>query len=210
MGRDWSYDREGDHEAAGKERWLITYADLVTLLMVFFVVLYALAPKGVNENFEKLKASLSTSLKKTTNPKVGEKDAYTATGVKENKKLQATADSVVESIVTNDPKGNREYVVEDHVAADVTEFVKVFAADAARQAYAPANPASVISPVNARAQILAVMASARMLVFTPKSTEAMTGKASSQGKPAAMKPKFHRKYVPSNSGSAVTTPARTS
>jgi phosphatidylserine/phosphatidylglycerophosphate/cardiolipin synthase-like enzyme len=60
-----------------------------------------------------------------------------------------------------DPKGNREYVVEDHVAADVTEFVKVFAADAARQAYTPANPSSVISPVNARTQILDVMASAK-------------------------------------------------
>jgi chemotaxis protein MotB len=112
MGRDWSYDREGDHEGGGKERWLITYADLVTLLMVFFVVMYALAPKGVNENFEKLKASLSTSLKKTNNPKVGEKNAYTAIGTKEDKKLRATASSVVESIVTNDPKGNRDVKVE--------------------------------------------------------------------------------------------------
>lgn len=111
MARDWSYDREGDHEGGGKERWLVTYADLITLLMVFFLVMYALAPKGVNENFEKLKSSLSTSLKKTTNPKIGEKDAYTAVGVKEDKKLKATSDEVVESIVTNDPKGNSDVKV---------------------------------------------------------------------------------------------------
>lgn len=112
MARDWSYDREGDHEGGGKERWLITYADLMTLMMVFFVVMYALAPKGVNENFEKLKASLSTSLKKTTNPKVGEQNAYTAVGTKEDKKLKATAETVVDTIVTHDPKGNKDVKVE--------------------------------------------------------------------------------------------------
>src|SRR5919204_706531 len=32
---------DGGHENA--ERWLLTYADLITLLMVFFVVLYAMS-----------------------------------------------------------------------------------------------------------------------------------------------------------------------
>jgi chemotaxis protein MotB len=112
MGRDWSYDREGDHEGGGKERWLVTYADLITLMMVFFLVMYALAPKGVNENFEKLKASLSTSLKKTTNPKIGEKDAYVSVGTKQDKELRATQEQVVDTIVTQDPKGNRDVKVE--------------------------------------------------------------------------------------------------
>ncbi|WP_286725071.1 flagellar motor protein MotB, partial [Pelotomaculum sp. PtaB.Bin117] len=28
---------------AGMERWLLTYSDLITLLMIFFVVMYALS-----------------------------------------------------------------------------------------------------------------------------------------------------------------------
>ncbi|MDB5098278.1 MAG: hypothetical protein JWM80_2699 [Cyanobacteria bacterium RYN_339] len=60
-----------------------------------------------------------------------------------------------------DPKGNREYVVEDRAPADVAEFVRVFQADQARVAYTPTNPDSVISPVNSRAQILGVIASAK-------------------------------------------------
>jgi phosphatidylserine/phosphatidylglycerophosphate/cardiolipin synthase-like enzyme len=64
-----------------------------------------------------------------------------------------------------DPKGNREYVVEDHAPADVAEFVRVFQADQARQAYQPSNPESVISPVNARAQILGVIAAAKKEVL---------------------------------------------
>ncbi len=33
----------GGHDGAGSMRWLLTYADLITLLMVFFVVLYSIS-----------------------------------------------------------------------------------------------------------------------------------------------------------------------
>ena len=33
----------GSHEAAGIMRWLLTYADLITLLMAFFIVMYAIS-----------------------------------------------------------------------------------------------------------------------------------------------------------------------
>ena len=33
----------GGHEGAGMMRWLLTYADMITLLLVFFIVLYALS-----------------------------------------------------------------------------------------------------------------------------------------------------------------------
>jgi chemotaxis protein MotB len=35
-------ERSG-HGTTGSERWLLTYADMITLLMVFFIVLYAMA-----------------------------------------------------------------------------------------------------------------------------------------------------------------------
>jgi len=45
-------------KAVSHERWLLTYADLITLLMIFFVVMYALASVDVKK-FQ----SLSTSLR---------------------------------------------------------------------------------------------------------------------------------------------------
>jgi chemotaxis protein MotB len=46
------------------ERWLITYADLITLLLVFFIVLYATGASQTK--FSKLAKALSTSLKQPT------------------------------------------------------------------------------------------------------------------------------------------------
>ena len=45
---------------ASSERWLLTYADLITLLLVFFVVLYALSQVD-KAKYQALKASLSRS-----------------------------------------------------------------------------------------------------------------------------------------------------
>jgi chemotaxis protein MotB len=46
---------EGGHENA--ERWLLTYADLITLLMVFFVVLYSMSSADATK-FQKISAAL--------------------------------------------------------------------------------------------------------------------------------------------------------
>lgn len=41
---EWNVAKRHEEEkAANHERWLLTYADLITLLMIFFVVLYALS-----------------------------------------------------------------------------------------------------------------------------------------------------------------------
>jgi chemotaxis protein MotB len=52
----------GGHDAAGMMRWLLTYADLITLLMVFFVVMYAMSKADVAK-FNALKTSLSVALR---------------------------------------------------------------------------------------------------------------------------------------------------
>lgn len=53
--------RNGGHDSAGGMRWLLTYADLITLLMVFFVVLYAMSSVE-QKKFEALKGSLQAAL----------------------------------------------------------------------------------------------------------------------------------------------------
>ena len=50
-----------DEEHENHERWLITYADMITLLMVLFIVLYAIGQTDLAK-FEALKESLSDSL----------------------------------------------------------------------------------------------------------------------------------------------------
>lgn len=47
----------GEPEKENHERWLITYADLITLLMVFFVVLYSMA-RSDSSKFQRVSASL--------------------------------------------------------------------------------------------------------------------------------------------------------
>src|SRR3954454_17919587 len=54
----------GDHEEHADERWLLTYADLITLLMALFMVLFSMSV--VNKS--KL-ASLQQSLKEGLKPK---------------------------------------------------------------------------------------------------------------------------------------------
>lgn len=48
--------RKGNHE-----RWLITYADMITLLMIFFIVMYTLSQVDV-EKFKSLSASLAQAM----------------------------------------------------------------------------------------------------------------------------------------------------
>jgi chemotaxis protein MotB len=52
--------RKGGHaeHPENHERWLITYADLITLLMVFFIVLYSMATAD-SDKFKKVSAALT-------------------------------------------------------------------------------------------------------------------------------------------------------
>jgi chemotaxis protein MotB len=47
---------------SSNERWLLTYSDLITLLMVFFVVMFAMSSAD-QKKFNALKSSLQTALK---------------------------------------------------------------------------------------------------------------------------------------------------
>src|SRR5438093_8651553 len=82
----------GDQEEHADERWLLTYADLITLLMALFMVLFSMSV--VNKS--KL-ASLQQSLKEGFKPKIlpgGEAIKHTA------------ADSHVQEFATASPAGH--------------------------------------------------------------------------------------------------------
>lgn len=53
--------KHAEHE--NHERWLITYADLITLLLIFFVIMYAMS-KIDNEKYQVLASALSFEFKK--------------------------------------------------------------------------------------------------------------------------------------------------
>ncbi|AET70320.1 flagellar motor protein [Desulfosporosinus orientis DSM 765] len=64
-----SRKREHEAEKENSERWLLTYSDLITLLMIFFVVLYSMS-KVDAEKFKAVAASLNKALSGGTPAKI--------------------------------------------------------------------------------------------------------------------------------------------
>lgn len=56
-----SRKKEPEAEKENSERWLLTYSDLITLLMIFFVVLYSISKVDANK-FQAIAESLSKAL----------------------------------------------------------------------------------------------------------------------------------------------------
>jgi flagellar motor protein MotB len=52
--------RREHHEEHPDERWLLTYSDMITLLMALFIVLWAISSVNVSK-FEELSASLKSA-----------------------------------------------------------------------------------------------------------------------------------------------------
>jgi chemotaxis protein MotB len=57
------------HGGGSSERWLITYSDLITLLMVFFIVMYSIS-EADKDKYLVLKSSLQRALNGDSSPKV--------------------------------------------------------------------------------------------------------------------------------------------
>ena len=53
--------RKAEVKKENNERWLLTYSDLITLLMVFFVVMFAIS-KADSRKFAKFSASMQRAL----------------------------------------------------------------------------------------------------------------------------------------------------
>lgn len=53
--------KSDEGHGAGQERWLVTYSDLITLLMIFFIVMYSMSQVDANK-FRAIADSLSVAL----------------------------------------------------------------------------------------------------------------------------------------------------
>src|ERR1700743_2681974 len=67
----------GDEEHGGGERWLVTYADMLTLLLVLFIVLYAMSIVDTTK-FVQLRAGLAAVFNPGSNAVSSSTGAITA------------------------------------------------------------------------------------------------------------------------------------
>jgi len=80
-----------EHEGSDKERWLLTYSDMITLLLVLFIVLFALS-RIDQAKFREFKQSVSHAVKSSTahgKTKVRAKLAATAKPVDRLQRIKA-------------------------------------------------------------------------------------------------------------------------
>jgi len=61
--------KKEEGHAPGQERWLVTYSDLITLLMIFFIVMYSMSQVDANK-FRAMAESLSVTLGGATPAKI--------------------------------------------------------------------------------------------------------------------------------------------
>src|SRR3979490_3381038 len=106
-GRKHKKGHDGGHENA--ERWLLTYADLITLLMVFFVVLYAMS-QADSSKFKRISAALQQAFnvdvlqgqsaisisEGASKPSPPVDDLISATEVPQLARLKAKIDSIID------------------------------------------------------------------------------------------------------------------
>jgi chemotaxis protein MotB len=100
---------DGGHENA--ERWLLTYADLITLLMVFFVVLYSMS-QADSTKFKRISAALqqafnvdvlqgqsATSISDgASKPSAPVDDLISTTEVPQTARLKAKIESIIDGV----------------------------------------------------------------------------------------------------------------
>lgn len=104
------------------DRWLITYSDLITLLMIFFVVMYAMS--NINQmKFVSLEQSLATALHKDsqiplgqssllTTPKLSVNSTQTSVGQAKSQTQDTSLDNLYTQV-----KG---YISQHHLQGNVT------------------------------------------------------------------------------------------
>jgi chemotaxis protein MotB len=103
-----------EEEHVGMERWLLTYADMITLLLALFVVLYALSSlnhvkyaefaKGLNTSFNDGKSQPSSARTKTTlkaSEQVATKDAISLAALEKQLRAALAKAGLLQDVALN-------------------------------------------------------------------------------------------------------------
>lgn len=103
-------EEEHEEEHGGSERWLVTYADMVTLLMVLFIIMFAMSNID-SEKYEQLKEGLANGFGRSTQILSGSSPMLDDQGP-----TSSGADVMDQSLVTNMP-ANQAQAVKNAVSA---------------------------------------------------------------------------------------------
>ncbi|SHF34761.1 flagellar motor protein MotB [Desulforamulus putei] len=104
------------------ERWLITYADLITLLLIFFVVMYTLSKIDANKYY-----AIASSLAKTMGGSQSIMESggpSLVPGADESKELESYLDKAEEKNMEKIQKQIQEYVDKQGLAGKVTVSIE--------------------------------------------------------------------------------------
>ena len=86
--------RHEEHEEhSNHERWLVSYADMMTLLMVLFIVMFAISQVD-QRRFEMLKDGLAAGFGSSSSPFQGSEGTMSAEGVKPLQPIRPDAPSI--------------------------------------------------------------------------------------------------------------------
>lgn len=114
--------RGGEAEKENHERWLITYADLITLLLIFFVVLYTLSKIDANK-YQAIASSLaktmggSQSIMESGGPSM-------VPGAGESKELDTLMENIEQQNMEKIKRQIQEYVDQNGLAGKVTVSIE--------------------------------------------------------------------------------------
>jgi len=113
-----------EEEHVNHERWMVTYADMLTLLLVLFIVLYAISSLNTDK-FAELKASLSNAFGNGQSPVLNG-----GTGPVDGSSMTQNAQNLSANSINKMPSSQLKVVTADRTAVqnEVDEFNKIKAA----------------------------------------------------------------------------------
>lgn len=121
--------RRGRHQrgghAANHERWLLTYADLITLLLIFFVIMYSVTSLNISK-FHDLAQSLNEAMG-SAGTILSSQNSQGSTGILQQTSVTSSANSQTQQVnqagIDNLYRRIEQYIRTHHLQSQVTAYM---------------------------------------------------------------------------------------